>query len=325
VLARLADEPRGTRIVDSFRNLSMLVGLETISAYRTLDLPALEPLTALARGPLGPTSYRASVLKAIKAAGVGVRVVDPIENAGERVLDGPGGSLVESPPIEDPALARWIFGPSWAEEQGAWASRFRIIRLESEPHRAWFIPLTAVTRPAMLDVWAAGPGHLLELFDRASPLRAEWRSSEHLEVALDADAPGCVIISQLADPQWKGRWTGRDGQAEAPADIRPTFRREESGGGWQRVEVPGPGRWILHLDYVARDVFMGLVTSAAAWLIWIATLAFAVVRSKGRGASSGQSGGSGDRRGIRLRGARADPDPAQSPPDQDHGRDVAPG
>jgi hypothetical protein len=281
VLARLANEPRGTRIVDSFGNLSMLVGLEPISAYRTLDLPALGPLTALARGPLGPSPYRASVLTALKAAGVGVRVLDPTENAGERALDGPGGNLVESPPIEDPALARWMFGPSWAEQQGAWSSRFRIIRPKAEPRRAWFIPLTAVSEPAMLDVWAGGPGPLLELFDRASPLRAEWRSSEHLEVAVDADATGWVIVTQLADPQWKGRWTGRDRQAEVSAEIRSTFRREESGGGWQRVEVPGPGRWTLHLDYVANDVANGLLVSAGAWVVWITLLAWAAFRSRG--------------------------------------------
>ena len=45
VLARLASLPRTTRSVDGFRNLSMLAGVAPISAYRTLDLPALEPLT----------------------------------------------------------------------------------------------------------------------------------------------------------------------------------------------------------------------------------------------------------------------------------------
>ena len=51
VLATLAQEPRGTRIADRrLRNLPMLVGLAPISAYRTLDLPAVGSLTALAMG-----------------------------------------------------------------------------------------------------------------------------------------------------------------------------------------------------------------------------------------------------------------------------------
>ena len=45
VLATLASEPRGARIVAGLRNLPMLIGLGPVSAYRTLDLPALEPLT----------------------------------------------------------------------------------------------------------------------------------------------------------------------------------------------------------------------------------------------------------------------------------------
>ena len=62
VLARLAQEPRGTRIANgrplSPRNLPMLVGLAPISAYRTLDLPAVPSLTALAQELLGDPRYR---------------------------------------------------------------------------------------------------------------------------------------------------------------------------------------------------------------------------------------------------------------------------
>jgi hypothetical protein len=37
--------------------------------------------------------------------------------------------------------------------------------------------------------------------------------------------------------------------------------------GWQRVLVPGPGRWTLRLDYVARDVQLGLIVSALSLLV----------------------------------------------------------
>ena len=52
VLATLAREPRGTRVTDRrLRNLPMLAGLAPISAYRTLDLPAVPQLNAMRKGP----------------------------------------------------------------------------------------------------------------------------------------------------------------------------------------------------------------------------------------------------------------------------------
>ncbi len=280
VLARLAREPSGTRIIDGFHNLSMLVGLEPVAAYRTLDLPALEPLTQRARDALGPEPYRAEVRKAMRAAGVGVRVLDPRETAIDRWLARSKGSKDDPEIIDDPILAGWIFGPEWRSEQGAWSSRFRILHPEPDPHRAWFLPLTAVSRPAILENWAGDHEPLLELFDRASPLQAESRGTQLMEVSVDANATGWVIITQLADPQWRARWLDRDGRGALPAEILPTFRSRGSEGGWQRVRVPGPGRWTLHLEYVATDVTQGLVISSASWLIWCLMIAAAAIRAR---------------------------------------------
>ncbi len=284
VLARLAREPAGTRIIDGFHNLSMLVGLEPVAAYRTLDLPALEPLNKRARDPLGSERSDADVRKAMRAAGVGVRVLDPVETALERWLARSKGKGNKEEPeiIDDPILAGWIFGPEWRSERGAWSSRFRILHPEPDPHRAWFLPLTAVSRPAMLENWAGDVEPLLELFDRATPLRAESRGTQFVEVSVDADAPGWVIITQLADPQWRARWLDRSGRGELPAEILPAFRRNGSEGGWQRVRLPAPGRWTLHLEYVATDVTQGLAISSASWLIWCLMIAAAVVRERGR-------------------------------------------
>ena len=282
VLARLATEPRGTRIIDGFHNLSMLVGLEPVVAYRTLDLPALEPLSHLARGPLGSEPFHTGVRKAMRVAGVGVRVLDPVETAIERWLARSKGSKDEPEIVDDPILAGWIFGREWRSEQGAWSSRFRILHPESDPHRAWFLPLTAVSRPAMLENWAGDLEPLLELFDRASPLRAESRGAQLMDVSVDADAPGWVIITQLADPQWRASWLDRDSQGEFPTEILPAFRRNGSEGGWQRVRVPGPGRWTLHLEYVATDITEGLAISSASWLIWCLMIAAAAVRARGK-------------------------------------------
>jgi hypothetical protein len=281
VLARLAQEPRGTRIVDGFGNLSMLVGLEPISAYRTLDMTALEPLTRLAQGPLGAESLASSVRKAMRACGVGVRVIDPASSAMERTagrsVPNSGGEEL----IDDPALSGWLLDPAWVAKRGAWASRFRIIHPEPAPSRAWFLPLTELDRPAMLDSWPGDLEPLLDLFDRARPLPSDRPSAERLDVSLNADGPGWVIVSQLADPQWKARWSS-ESRPEVEAEIFPTFRLKPTDGGWQRVKVPGAGRWTLHLEYEARDVNLGRAISGLTCAVWCLVLAAAAVRTRKR-------------------------------------------
>jgi hypothetical protein len=280
VLARLASEPRGTRIVDGFRNLSMIAGLEPISAYRTLDLPAMEPLNRLAQGPLYVESMRGSVRKAMRAAGVGVRVLEPAEVALEELPSRKSTREEAAETLDDPALAGWLFGSSWVANRGPWSSRFRVVRADPRPDSAWFVPLTAVNRPAMLDVWTGDTGPLLDLFDRSRPLEAVRPSSLSWSVPVDAEAEGWVFISQLADPQWQARWIGRDGQGEMPAEVLPTFRRDDSAGGWQRMRVPGPGRWVLQLEYSARDVKQGLWVSALAWMALCSILAVMAYRMR---------------------------------------------
>jgi hypothetical protein len=279
VLARLAREPRDARIVDGSRNLPMVVGLAPIAAYRTLDLSALQPLTALARGPLGSNRLDAAVRKGMRACGVGVRVLDPVEIALAGLHAGSPGRNNGEETIDDPALAGWLFGSTWRSEQGAWSARFRIIHSEPEPARAWFLPLTAIPRPAMLDLWSGKLEPLLDLFDRARPLRADLLSSQRVDVTVDCTEPGWVIVSQLADPQWQAHWSSESGK-DQQAEILPTFRRKQSEGGWQRVRVSGPGRWTLHLDYEASDVRQGIAISAAAWLAWGLLLVGSAIRGR---------------------------------------------
>ena len=279
---------KGAEGHEDHRRLSQSVDAGRTGAGRRLPdpRPACPGAADIWReAPLATERFRAGVRKAMRAAGVGVRVLDPVEIAIERWLARSKGSKDEPETIDDPILAGWIFGPDWRSEQGAWSSRFRIIHPESDPHRAWFLPLTAVSRPAMLEIWAGDLEPLLELFDQASPLREESRGTQLMDVSVDADAPGWVIITQLADPQWRARWLDRDGQGEFPAEILPTFRRNGSEGGWQRVRVPGPGRWTLHLEYVASDVAQGLAISSAS-------LASLVPRHR-RGRGSGKRKGDG--------------------------------
>jgi hypothetical protein len=280
VLERLANEQRDTRIIDSSRNLPMLVGVGPVIAYRTLDLPVLEPLTNLARGPLGDDNLGTLVHKALRATGVGVRVLDPMEVSLERWRAKSRVSDDERDIIDDPVLAGWIFGPEWGSQQGAWSSRFRIVQLQPDPHRAWLLPQGAVSRPAMLDFWDGELEPLLRLFDQAVPQRHESHGTQLMDVSVEADAPGWVIITQLADPQWRARWLEGDGQGEMPAEILPTFRRKVGEGGWQRVWVPGPGRLKLRLEYVATDVTLGLAISGASWLVWCVIIAAVTVRER---------------------------------------------
>jgi hypothetical protein len=282
VLARLAGEPRGTRVVDRTKNLAMLVGLGPVSAYRTLDLPALVPLSALAQAPLSDPKYRGLVLKATRAVGAGVRVLDPIEVAAESRQSGPAPLDQNSTAIDDPALAGWIHGPSWAREQGSWAVRFRVIHPVAAPVRAWFVPLTAIARPEMLDSWNGDVEALLKVFDAATPLESASDSPLRLDVAVEVESPGWVIVTQLADPQWQARWSGA-GAEYAPGEVLATFRRGRTDGGWQRVRVPEPGRWVLHLDYVATDVRQGMLITAVALPLWVIVLTAFVILSRRRG------------------------------------------
>jgi hypothetical protein len=118
------------------------------------------------------------------------------------------------------------------------------------------------------------------LFDQASPQQDESHGALVMNVSVEADAPGWVIVTQLADPQWRARWLDRNGRGELRAEILPTFRRSGSEGGWQRVWVPGPGRWRLHLEYVATDVITGLAISGASWLVWCVIIATIVIRER---------------------------------------------
>src|SRR5262249_28981392 len=118
VLARLAEERYGSRIACNLGNLPILVGKAPISAYRTMSLPALDALTTLAHEPM-ILQHEPNVRAALWATGTRLRVFHPVENRLARLrtrTDLPGE------PIDDPALARWLYGASWASEQGDWVN-----------------------------------------------------------------------------------------------------------------------------------------------------------------------------------------------------------
>jgi hypothetical protein len=283
VLARLAREPRGTRIADDkLRNLPMLAGLAPLAAYRTLDLPAVPELTSLTRAPTTAPTIAPLVTAAFRATGTGLRVFDPADNRREQLL---GRGSIAKEKIEDPALATWLFGASWVAEHGSWARTFSIWRAETNPIRAWLVPFDSIADPVTLEESSGDPRDILKIIDAAGPLESESVRPDEWTIDVATDDPAWVIVSQLADPQWTARWIGLDDQGTFTPEILPAFRSGSHPGGWQRIGVPGSGRWTLRLKYDARDVAEGAVISTIGWLCWIVAALFITIQ-RGRGGRS---------------------------------------
>jgi hypothetical protein len=267
VLATLAREPRGTRVSDRrTRNLPMSQGLAPISAYRTLDLPALGSVTSLAMGPLYDPRIGADVRSALRATGSGVRLIDPVEHREEQVI---GRPKVAPETIDDPVLAGMLFEAGWIAEQGPWARQFSIWRPSTPATRAWFVREHDLDERAFLDDWSGDPRQVLRVFEKAEPLDYESKSPEEFTTTVEAMERGWVIVTQLFDPQWIARWRNLGNQRTYEDKLRPAFRRANEPGGWQCIEIPSPGRWSLRLNYEARDVELGLGFSVIAWAGWL--------------------------------------------------------
>jgi hypothetical protein len=144
----------------------------------------------------------------------------------------------------------------------------------------------------MLDHGEDDPREVLAVMENARPLLSQAVQPEDWTISVAAENPAWVIISQLADPEWTATWIGLEGQGEFVGRILPTFRKGRETGGWQRVRVPGPGRWTLRLEYQADDLTEGMAVSAAAWICWCVA-----VLVTGLKALSGHSHSSGHRRG----------------------------
>ena len=79
-----------------------------------------------------------------------------------------------------------------------------------------------------------------------------------------------MIVSQLADPQWKARWIGLDGQGDVrrrdPAGL-PQGRRTRGMAACRGSSSRAAGRY--DLEYDARDVVEGAAISTIAWVSWM--------------------------------------------------------
>ncbi len=261
VLKRLSLLPTHSRTIDPAHNLPMVPGAAPLLAYRTLDLPALTPLTRLASVPpeRSAPELRPMIGAALRATGASMRVVDPFETAAQR----PAGERVR-----DPALAGWLYGVDWIDEQGERAATFTLALPPAPAAMAWLVPLTHDEPEFLRKLMTLGePREILGVLERAKPINLLAADRpERLRLTIDADGPALVIVTQLADPQWTATWSGAGGTR--PARIAPVFTRPREYG-WQAVMVPGPGHWTLRLDYRADDVRLGLVVSGVSWLIYL--------------------------------------------------------
>lgn len=282
VLARLADEPRGTRTIDGLRNLPMVAGAAPVSAYRTLDLPVLELLTALAHSPMGFAETDPLVRAAMRATGAGIRILSPDERAEALQRQPQMGSRSNFETIPDPALASWLFGADWvASVPVSRGTTFALWRTETPPSRAWFVPILPNRTFVNLTASPGQPSRVLDVLRNARPLAEHARSPECLEIAVPAQSEGAVVISQLDYPEWRGVWVGPRG--ESPAAIARVF------GGWQAVEIPGRGEWTLRLEYQGRDVRLGLAVSGLAWITGLLAFLWRWRRESRRTAAPAQS------------------------------------
>jgi hypothetical protein len=149
---------------------------------------------------------------------------------------------------------------------------------------------TDLLEPGVLDLWSGDPREILAVLRPARQLATESSRPEEWTISMNVTEPSWVIVSQLADPQWRARWERPLHPTAGEQELLPAFRKAGESGGWQRVKVPAPGHWTLRLEYDARDVAEGLAISTIAWMSWItATIVtgFRAARGKLRGPSYG--------------------------------------
>jgi hypothetical protein len=271
LLRRLTHLPRGSRTLDPAQNLPMVCGTAPLLAYHTLDLPTMGLLTRLAQGlPRDEaTSHHLPAMR--RATGIAASIHNPVSFARPVGFPGaeddvPGWSSRER--IHDPTLAGWLYGADWVALHDAEVATFLVWPQPPPVTRVWLVPRREDSR-ASIEAGSGAVAKVLEVFESARPLTVQSTRPERLDVTVDVEGErdASVLITQLADPQWEGRWISSEGR-ERPAQIRPVFRTTGEFG-WQAVDVPGPGRWTLHLEYGARDVHMGLIVSGVSFLVLV--------------------------------------------------------
>src|SRR5262249_23566408 len=130
VLDRFAHFPHGTRTIDTLKNLPMVAGAAPVGAYRTLDLPALQTLTALAIQLPRHPGEGVLIGEAMRLTGAAYRVYEPPEVQEMERSGSDRRGFASDKLVHDPALAGWRFGVDLVAQQGPRASTFRVRSVE---------------------------------------------------------------------------------------------------------------------------------------------------------------------------------------------------
>jgi hypothetical protein len=267
-LARLGPDARA---LAELGNLPMAAGVAALPAYRTLDRPALEETLSLALRMRGVADGNEeeprdndAFTTSLRDAGIDARVFGPLNRIGtttdraERPKAWAGGSVTE---IIDPVLAAWDHGPRFSRTSSGKDARYAFWRPGEPTARAWFVPSTSPDSTRLL----TGPLS-------PSPTRRDWfalgsrsPSPEVIEVPVNAEAPGWVILSVLDDPEWRGEWV--DERGARPAALNRVFAGQGEAG-WVGVSTSGPTHATLRLTYSGVAAYRGLTISGVAWLAW---------------------------------------------------------
>lgn len=261
VLKRLSALSRGTRSIDPMGNFVMIAGLSPIAAYRTLDLPAMPQLTALAHSPLSRPNTKSQVISAMEAIGTGVRVLDPFELAEMQARPEPlrGWSRLET--LDDPNLAGWLYGTDWVKQASQRATRFGLL-WPDQPTAPWrLVPRSLPQEESRLL-------NLLSLPEHSQPegiLQVESVTPERVELDIAAVdlSDRQILAMQLYHPQWLAIWSGSSGER--------TKRVAEFSNRWQSW-IPPDGLSDVHhvrLQYQPTSEHAGQLVSAVSWVVWL--------------------------------------------------------
>jgi hypothetical protein len=125
--------------------------------------------------------------------------------------------------------------------------------------------LTGGRARSILSDWSGNSAEILDTLREARPVGVRIESPERRKVEFRSEGEALLLLSELADPEWRAVWEETGG--DRPAVIERAFGRPNQGA-WQAVHVPGPGAWTLRMDYAGRDVYQGLAFSGVGLAAW---------------------------------------------------------
>ena len=218
----------------------MIAGLAPISAYRTLDLPAVGSLTALAMGPLNDPRIEAEVRAALRATGTGVRLFDPVENREEQVLGRATSRSRDDRGLRSGGLVVRLRYGSRSRGRGRGSSR------SGGPERplrgAWFVRGgRRRSRSAFLDDWSGDPRQVLRCArEGRAAVESRLRAPDECTITVEAQERGWVIISPARRSAVERPMDQPGTALDLDDKLRPAFRKSERAGGLAVRRYPRP-------------------------------------------------------------------------------------